>query len=218
MRSPGVSRRAGSCGIWRYAARGLWFPRIGWPKRAQPSRRAATGLARRYLALHGPATLQDVAHFFGARIPQARAWLESLEAESALVSVRCGDRRGLVALAEDIDDLTVRPPGGVRAWPPRLLPLWDTMLMGHAGKGWVAADDAEKQQIWRRSAFVAAVVLDRGRAVATWSQTVKRRRLEVCVEPLGRWRATRHAAAVGREAEALARHLDLADVELSIAT
>ncbi|MBW2278965.1 MAG: hypothetical protein JRF63_15845 [Deltaproteobacteria bacterium] len=60
------------------------------------------------------------------------------------------------------------------------------------------------------------MVLDRGRAVATWSHTLKRRRLEVRVEPLGRWRAKKHLPAVRREVQALAAHLELADTDLSV--
>jgi hypothetical protein len=53
-----------------YAARGAWFP--GHPWEAPPPEEAAIRLTRRYLGLHGPATPQDVAHFFGTKVSHAR--------------------------------------------------------------------------------------------------------------------------------------------------
>lgn len=51
--------------------------------------------------------------------------------------------------------------------------------MGHADKSWTVPDPARRTLVWRRAAFVAAVVLARGRVVATWSHRVRRGRLVV---------------------------------------
>ncbi|MBZ0268130.1 winged helix DNA-binding domain-containing protein, partial [bacterium] len=168
---------------------------------------AAARLASRYLATYGPATPADVAHFFGARVSSAREWLALLAKETPLLEVHCGDRRQLVAHAEDRKDLCAEPPRATSAWPPRLLPLWDCLLMGHADKTWTAPDEAVRKAVWRKAAFVAAVVLHRGRVVATWSHTKKGRRLAVTVETLPPWKAA-VAAAVKREAQAVAAHLE----------
>lgn len=195
-----------------YAARMNWFPDLSWPDR--PSATAATELARRYLQLSGAATPQDLAHFFDARVSTVREWLAALGAE--LTPVLCGERKGLVALATDLDDLVGASPTRAADWPLRLLPMWDCLLMSHADKSWTVPDEGERKLVWKKAGVVAPVVLDRGRVVATWSHKVQRGRLLVVVEPLSRWRKSRHAAQVNREAVAVARHLGLEQAEVQV--
>ncbi len=196
-----------------YAARTHWFPELSWPDR--PSATAATELAHRYLRLSGAATPQDLAHFFDARVSTVREWLAALGAE--LTPVLCGERKGLVALATDLDDLVGAPPTRAADWPLRLLPMWDCLLMSHADKSWTVPDEGERKLVWKKAGVVAPVALDRGRVVATWSHKVKRGCLEVVVEQLSRWRKSRHATQVNREAKAVARHLGLEHAEVTIA-
>ena len=197
-----------------YAARSSWFPDLPWP--AQEPQAAATRLARRYLGLYGPATVMDVAHFFGARVREAKAWLDSLAADRELVEVECDGRERLIALAEDTDALAVEPPNGLRDWPVRLLPMWDAMLMSHADKSWAVPDAADRKLIWKKAAVVAPVVLARGKPVATWSHKATTKALRVAISPLSGWREKQHAGGVRREARAVAAHLGLEDAEVSI--
>jgi hypothetical protein len=199
-----------------YVARKHWFPKLKWPDPGTPPRDAALVMARRYLSVYGPATARDLAHFFGARVSSANEWLEMMTANDELVLVQCGDRKGLVALAEDIDELSVKPPRGAGGWPLRLLPLWEAMLMAHADKSWTAPVEADRKLVWRKAAFVAAVVLARGRIVATWAHKERRGRLEVTVSPLSGWNKSKHAAGVRREAKAVANHLELDDAEVTL--
>ncbi len=197
-----------------YATRSAWFPKLKWPKKAALS--SAAALTGKYLAVYGAATATDVAHFFGARVSNAKLWLAELDGK--LTPVHCGDRKGLLALTRDVPDLMTKPPAVVTAWPLRLLPLWESMLMGHADKTWTVPDEAERKQVWRKAAFVAAVAIARGRVVATWTQKKTRRgRLVVEVQPLSRWQTSKHAAQVRREAKAVAAHLDLDDADVTIA-
>lgn len=199
-----------------YAPRSHWFPDVPWPDRVPESQAAALRLARHYLSTYGPATPQDMAHFFNAKVTVARAWLDVLTEAAELVDVSCGDRKRLVALKPDGRALKAVPPKGLKTWPVRLLPLWDSMLMGHADKSWTLPDEVERKRVWRRAAFVAAVVLARGRVVAIWSQKARARALDVSVEPLSGWRPA-HAAGVRREAKAVASHLGLGAAEVTIA-
>ncbi len=198
-----------------YALRSAWFPELAWPKKVPSPRQAAARLARDYLAAYGPATATDVAHFFGATVGNARAWLTALGDES-LVPVGCGERRGLVALAETVRELRKPPPKAAGDWPLRLLPLWDSLLMGHADKSWTVPDPGERKLVWAKAAMVASVVLDRGRVVGTWAQSSRGRRLQVEVRPLSRWSTAKHAAAVRREAKTVADHLELDGADVSI--
>lgn len=196
-----------------YALRTAWFPSVAWPEPPVPSLEAAALLTRRYLAVHGPATAKDVAHFFGARVTQARAWLAAIEGD--LVEVACGDRRGLVALAADRAAMRTKPPATAAKWPLRLLPMFEAMLMAHQDKTWTVPDESERNLVWRKAGMVSAVALDRGRIVATWSHKAKRGRLAVRVEPLSAWSRTKHASQVKREAEAVAAHLGLAGADVT---
>lgn len=198
-----------------YALRSAWFPKLAWPKKAQGSRQAAAQLARDYLSAYGPATAADVAHFFGATVASARAWFDALGA-GALVPVACGERRNLVALSDDARELVASPPRGAGDWPPRLLPMWDCLLMGHADKSWTVPEPAERKIVWAKAAMVAAVVLARGRVVATWSQEARAGRMHLEVRPLSGWSTAKHAAAVRREAAAVAGHLDLDGADVKI--
>jgi hypothetical protein len=64
--------------------------------------------------------------------------------------------------------------------------------------------------------MVTAVVLDRGRVVATWTQKATRKKLTVQIEPLSGWRKTKHQQGAMREAESVAAHLEVSEVELHV--
>ncbi len=174
-------------------------------------------LTRQYLSTYGPATVKDVAHFFGARIRDTRSWVEALDPKNGLVEVVCGGRPGLIALAEDKDMLLEPLPGGSAQWPLRFLPMWEAMLMAHSDKSWTVPIEAERKAVWRKSAVVAATVVHRGRIVATWSQRAKRRHLDVEVQPLSGWRGRHHLGGVKQEALAVATHLGLEDAMVTVA-
>jgi hypothetical protein len=84
--------------------------------RLPPEERAVAELVRVYLAAFGPATVKDAARWAG--VAQARL-------RPALERVRTVD------LGDGLLDLPRAPrPGDVRA-PPRLLPLFDSVLLAH---------------------------------------------------------------------------------------
>ncbi len=196
-----------------YAARAAWFPQLAWS--APPADDANRALIRRYLAVAAPATAQDIGHFFGARMADVKRWLAGMQDE--LVAVVCGTKKGLLARAEDAEALSLQPGASDAAWPLRLLPMWDGMMMTHADKTWTLPDTAEHKLVWRRAAVVAPVVLARGRIVATWSHKAKTSAVDVAVTPLSAW-STDYLGAVQREADALAAHLELAGARVSVVT
>ncbi|MBT3222654.1 MAG: hypothetical protein HN348_26565 [Proteobacteria bacterium] len=124
----------------------------------------------------------------------------------AVEQVSCGGRKELWALKADICK-SFSEPLADDEWPVRLLPLWDTMLMGHKDKSWTVPNGDELKAVWRRAAFVSAVVLARGRAVAVWSYKKKRKSLDIEVTALSGWRKSLHLKGVEAEAEVLAAHL-----------
>ena len=194
-----------------YATRSDWFPRLAWDP--PPGVEAATELAQQYLATFGPATTTDVAHFFGARVQEAKVWIEALR--PVLIDVACGGRKGLVALKRDARQLTPAAPKRAAEWPVRFLPLWDGALMGHKDKRWLVPEVGEEKLVWRKAAYVAATVIARGRIVATWTHRERAKAVDVELTPLSGWRSS-HLPGARREAKALAAHLGRAQAELTI--
>jgi len=194
-----------------YAARKHWFQGLEWPRKLD-GHASATRLAESYLSTFAPATPADVGHFFGARVADVKRWLAELD----VVPVECGQRPGLVALARDAQALRSKPPRRLAEWPVRLLPLWDASLMAHKDKRWLTPEVADEKRVWRKAALVAATVIARGRVVANWSPAVRRGKLQVEVEPLSSWRASRHLASVKREARSVAAHLGVDAGDVSV--
>ncbi|MDJ0836156.1 MAG: crosslink repair DNA glycosylase YcaQ family protein [Acidobacteriota bacterium] len=203
---------AGKDGAERlYAARSHWFPQIPWPHPHDPTQ-AGARLARRYLAAYGPATPNDIAHFFNARMGSVKTWLKVLEKE--LTPIRCGDRKNLTAPAQDLDMLREQPPDGAE-WPLRLLPLWEGLVIAHKDKSWIIPDGPGRKQVWRPGAYVTAAILARGRIVATWAYKPRRNRLSVTVKPLDGWKPAMRKATES-EARKVAIHLGLPEAEITI--
>ena len=86
-------------------------------------------LARRYLRAFGPATEADFAGWAGLPLRDVRAGLAAIGGE--LREVRLGNERGW----------TLRRPGRrARGRVVRLLPGWDTYLMGYRDRGFMAGE------------------------------------------------------------------------------
>ena len=195
-----------------YVSRKQWFPKLAWLSPSSQTQKKneitkiGAQLARRYLSLYGAATTKDISHFFGCKVSEAKVWVADLQANDQLINVQCGNRKSLLAMANDADSLQDKPPTALTKWPIRLLPLWDSMMMGHHDKSWTVPNDADRKRIWRSGAYVAATIIDRGRVVGIWTHRVKGKKLTVEVEPLSGWKKSRHEAAVKRELKTIAAH------------
>ncbi len=199
----GLSNEGLVCHGPQRGSEGTYVPRhVAFPDHPAPEPRdsleAAARLTRRYLRAYGPATPQDEAHFFGATVREARAWLEALREE--LVEVPVDGVTGWL-LADDLPALRDAPAG-----PPRLLPAYDNLLMGHADKSWTVRAPGEEKAVWRKAAVVAAVVLVDGLIVATWTHKARARAVDITIEPLSGWQPEL-LAALEAEAAACAAHL-----------
>jgi hypothetical protein len=227
---PGVPALRGAAGrfVWDMARRGvlcagkvidgeqaydqrrLRFPDLSWPE--LPPSDAGRLLVRAYLAANGPATVQDVAHFFGAKVGQAREMVALVADE--LVPVQCGARSGLMLRATDVDDLMAPVP---KPWPPRLLANFDTLLMCHKDKSWAVPDASQRPAIWAKAAQVRATVLDRGRLVAIWNHKALTRVVKIEITPLTGWRSGLERE-LETDAATFARHLEVDGFQLEVAS
>ena len=173
------------------------------PRTRFDRKRSLAELARRYLRAFGPATEADFAGWAGLPLRDVRAGLEAIAA--TLVPARVGDAEGwaLRGRGRRFGDGTVR-----------LLPAWDTYLMGYRERGFLAAPDE-----WRRIApgggMLDPTVTVDGRAVATWRLRRARSGHDVEVRAFGGLGSSVRSA-IEAEAADVARFEGAAQGELTV--
>ncbi|MCK2216309.1 winged helix DNA-binding domain-containing protein [Actinomadura sp. ATCC 31491] len=143
----------------------------------EPSPRA---LVERYLAAFGPATPADAQTWSGVR--GLRPVMEAMELE------RLAGPDG-----KELFDLPGAPrPGGDVPAPVRFLPDFDTLVLGHADRARVLADE-HKGLVTTKNLRVRAVYLVDGFAAGTWQVKRSGRKARLLLAPFG--------AAPGAEVE-----------------
>ncbi len=180
----------------RYAHREHWLPTLDW---APPTAlQANVELARRYFAVYGPSTINDLAYWRGGTARAARTWGAALGAAVSAI-----DAAGRLALTADLPLLAAEPPPR-GDWPVRMLGRFDPILLGHREKDWIVPAKYY-DRVWRPAGHIEGIVLEHGRAVATWRyDRVGAERLSVTVYPfkalpLGvRGRLRQRAREIGR--------------------
>jgi hypothetical protein len=145
----------------RFVASSAW---LGVPPPNQDPGLAADAtdaLVRRYLGAFGPATLADIGAWSGLAVGRLRPAIERLDGSGELV--RLTDERGRTRY--DLPDAP-RPDPGTPA-PPRLLPMWDSVLLGHADRTHVIGD-AERSVVIARNGDTLPTYLIDGRVAGLW--------------------------------------------------
>jgi winged helix DNA-binding protein len=170
---------------------------------------AETRLLRRYLEAFGPATAADFAVWTGVTVREARAIWARAESELAPVEVEGAEASMLRAGIDELSRARVERPH------VRLLPYFDSYLLGHADRRHLVSDE-HRRQVSRAQGWIAPVVLVDGRVLGVWKHTRERARLAVEVTPLGRL-TRRVVAGVRAEAEELRRFLGAEDLQVTLA-
>jgi hypothetical protein len=170
---------------------------------------AETRLLRRYLEAFGPATAADFAVWTGVTVREARAIWTRAESELAPVEVEGAEASMLRAGIDELSRARVERPH------VRLLPYFDSYLLGHADRRHLVPDE-HRRQVSRAQGWIAPVVLVDGRVLGVWKHTRKRARLAVEVTPLARL-TRRVVAGVRAEAEELRRFLGAEDLQVTLA-
>ena len=116
-------------------------------------------LVRRQLAAFGPASVADLAQ--GLLVPRGRARAAVTALGDELLHGTAADGTALVDLPE-----APRPAASTPA-PPRLLPMWDGVLLAHHDRSRVV-DDAVRSHVVRRNGDVLPTVLVDGRVAGVW--------------------------------------------------
>ena len=154
------------------------------------------GLALRYLAAFGPATAADAQTWSGLR--GMRAVLEDLRPRLRVFRDERG--RALFDLPE-----APRPAEDVPA-PPRFLPEFDNLVLSHADRTRVLADE-HRAAVVTRNLRVRATFLSEGRVGGTWDVERTGTRATLHVRPFAALPGSA-ARALAAEGEALVRFVE----------
>jgi hypothetical protein len=129
----------------------------------------ASELVRRYLAAYGPASVADAQEWSG--VVGLAPTFDALRPQLA----RFTDERG-----RELFDLPAAPrPGGEEPAPARYLPEFDSLVLAHADRTRLIADE-HRRYLTTKNLRVNATALYDGEACATW--TVKRTARTVTLE------------------------------------
>ena len=181
-----------------------WIP--GW--RDVPQEEAEGLLLRRYLRAFGPATVADFAVWGGLSFTDAREIWRREQNQIAPVDVE-GWESSL--LRKDLAEL-----GQVHAKTSltRLLPYFDTFLLGHRERQHLVAREYHPS-FYRAQGWITPVVLVDGRVAAIWKHAREGNRLRINVTKLGHI-SRRVAGIIQEEARDLGRFLGIPNVDVSI--
>jgi hypothetical protein len=155
-----------------------WLPHVDLNDVSETEARRQ--LLKKYLRGYGPASAQDFACWSGMLTSEAN---KTIEGSKGLKQVQLeGSRIELWMLEKDFRALEkVDVEAQV---PPRLLPKYDSYLMGHKNRSRIIRDEVLRKVYRPVVGEVAAAVLINGRIVATWTSKKTRRILKIIVNPL----------------------------------
>ena len=181
-----------------------------WISRWQdvPREHAEGLLLRKYLRAFGPATPSDFAAWAGITLTDAREIWAREQADFAPISVEGWEA---AALREDLAELAQ-----AKFERPliRLLPYFDTFLLGHKQREHLVALEDQKN-VYRAQGWIAPVVLIDGRVSAVWAYAQQRNRLHINVTKFASL-SRRITAGIRAEARDLSRFLETPNVDVQI--
>ena len=170
---------------------------LGQPVEPSPDR---PGLIRRYLGAFGPAALTDLQTWSG--LTDLAADVEALRDELVVFRAATGSRS-----RRELFDLPDSPrPGDDAPAPPRYLGEFDDLLLAHATRTRVVADE-HRRAVYRPGLRVAATILVDGVVAGTWALEVIRREATLTVSPFAALPRTAQRA-LEAEGDALVRFLE----------
>lgn len=200
--------------VWGQSGATIWTTTRAWlgsdrQDLDDPAAREAAlrGVVLRYLAAFGPASTADVQRWSG--LTRLAPVLEGLRGE--LVSFRAepgpSTRAGQAGRAgRELFDLPDAPrPDAETPAPVRFLPDFDNVLLSHAERGRIVADE-HRRALARANGRTPGAVLVDGFVAAAWSLRRERSTAALEVEPLRRM-ARAEFRDVAAEAQALVRFL-----------
>jgi uncharacterized protein YcaQ len=173
-----------------------------------PREQAEVTLLRLYLRAYGPATATDFALWAGITLTEARQIWARAQSDFAPVDVEGWPAE---VLREDLDELA---QAGFAQPLIRLLPYFDTFLLGHKERDHLVAME-HRLSVYRAQGWIAPVVLVDGRAMAVWEYAREGNRLLVKVAKFGDL-SPRMTDGIRAEGQDLGRFLGIQNVDIQI--
>jgi uncharacterized protein YcaQ len=173
-----------------------------------PREQAEERLLRAYLRAFGPATAEDFAVWSGITFTYARKVWAREQARLAPVHVEGWEA---TILREDLDELA---QAEFQHPLVRLLPYFDTFLLGHSKKEHLMLLE-HRPQVYRPQGWIAPVVLVDGRVAAVWEHAREGNLLRVKATRLGPM-SRGEIAGIREEAQDLGRFLSIPNVDIEI--
>ena len=167
-----------------------------WLDRKIPDGGDLSELVRRYLAAFGPATPRDMQIWSGLRA--LKDTFEAMRGELRAMH----DEQG-----RELFDVADAPPADESAdAPPRFLPEFDNLLLGHFDRSRIIAD-AHKSKVFLAGLRVAATFTVDGFVQGTWRIERKKKTATLSLAPFGKL-ARKDRDALAAEGERLVRFVE----------
>src|SRR5215207_6797598 len=166
-----------------------------WLRRPLSDDQSPDELIVRYLGAFGPATVADVQEWSG--LTRLKTAMERLRPQLRTFRDEAG---------KELFDLPDGPlPDPDVPAPPRFLPEYDNIVLGHADRRRMLSDELRKA-LWTKNGLLASALVD-GTVAATWKIVRDRKRATLTIDPLRRI-ARKDRAALAEEAERLLAFTD----------
>jgi hypothetical protein len=193
-----------------FARLNQWLPRIDLSSVSEEE--AQKRLLIKYLRGYGPATQQDFSLWSGLMAGDAKRAIE--DASSMIEQIEVEGAKGQFwMLREDMKALD--SVDLAETAPARLLPKFDSILLGHKDRTRIIKDQCKELVFKPKAGDIAATVLINGQIAGTWKHTRKRRALAVSIKPFGKI-AQDDMAEVKQQASELSQYMGAEELDFSV--
>jgi uncharacterized protein YcaQ len=207
----GLTVHAQPCGREsRFARLDKWLPNIDLKSVSEEA--AQKKLLLKYLRGYGPATQQDFALWSGLMAGDAKRAIENASSLLTEVTVE-GSKARFLLLKEDFK--TMASIDLDEKAPPRLLPKFDSALLGHKDRARVIKEEHRKLVFKPKVGDIAATLLVNGRIVGTWRHKRTKKILTIALKPFEKI-GTEDLREAESEAKELSQYMGLAELKFVI--
>ena len=192
-----------------FARLSQWLPKI--ELNGVSEQEAQKRLFIEYLHGYGPATQQDFSLWSGLMAGDARKAIENASPVVEQIQV-VGAKGQRWILKEDMRALDSIDP--TEPTPARLLPKFDSILLGHKDRSRIINDQHKKLVFRSKAGDIAATVLIDGQISGIWKHTRKRHTLAVAIKPFGKM-AKDDLEEVEQQARELSKYMGAEELDFS---
>ncbi|HWC71037.1 MAG TPA: winged helix DNA-binding domain-containing protein [Actinomycetota bacterium] len=180
--------------VWGERGRATWATMEGWLGAPLDEGAAIDDLVRRYLGAFGPATVMDM-----------QSWSGLTRLKEVFERVRPGLRVDRNEAGREVFDLPEAPrPDPEMPAPPRFLPSYDNVTLGHADRTHIVSDELRRQIAASAGMRTISTFLVDGTVAGTWSIARDGDEAVLAIEPERRLTRADRAALVEEGAGMLA--------------